>query len=113
MVGPNGHGSLPSVHGVRASHSHKKQAPEPGKPEATTEAGRDAPEHDWSSHAGDSFGYMVLSYEEPPVKNLSTLNQRSAELPRGSIALESVILARAACLYSSQYALDLARLARD
>jgi hypothetical protein len=130
VVGPNGHGSLPSVHGVRASHIHKKQAPEPGKPEATTEAGRDAlgyyherrdkngnvglgPEHDWSSHAGDSFGYMVLSYEEPPVKNLSTLNQRSAELPRGSIALESVILARAACLYSSQYALDLARLARD
>jgi phage terminase large subunit len=69
--------------------------------EATTEAGRDAlgyyherrdengnvglgPEHDWSSHAADSFGYLALSYEEPPVKNLSTLNQRLAELPRGS-----------------------------
>ena len=50
--------------------------------EATTEAGRDAlgyyhekkdeqrnigpgPEHDWSSHAADSFGLMAMDYEEP------------------------------------------------
>jgi hypothetical protein len=49
----------------------------------TTEAGPDAlgyfherkdenrnvgfrPEHDWSSHAADGFGYMAISYEEPP-----------------------------------------------
>jgi phage terminase large subunit len=49
---------------------------------ATTEAGRDAlgyyherrddqrniglgPEHDWSSHAADSFGLMAIAYEEP------------------------------------------------
>ena len=49
----------------------------------TTEAGRDAlgyyherqdekrsiglgPEHDWSSHAADAFGYMAIAYEEPP-----------------------------------------------
>ena len=48
----------------------------------TTEAGRDAlgyyherkdenrnvglgPEHDWSSHAADSFGLMAVCYEEP------------------------------------------------
>jgi hypothetical protein len=52
--------------------------------EATTEPGRDAlgyyherrderrdvqlgPEHDWSSHAADSFGLMAVSYEEPGV----------------------------------------------
>jgi phage terminase large subunit len=50
--------------------------------ETTTEAGRDAlgyyhekkdeqrkvglgPEHDWSSHAADSFGLMAMDYEEP------------------------------------------------
>jgi phage terminase large subunit len=50
--------------------------------ETTTEAGRDAlgfyhekkdeqrdtglgPEHDWSSHAADSFGLMAIAYEEP------------------------------------------------
>jgi Phage terminase large subunit. len=54
--------------------------------ETTTEAGRDAlgyyherrdpnrniglgPEHDWSSNCCDSFGYMAISYEEPPVKS--------------------------------------------
>ena len=26
------------------------------------------PEHDWSSHAADAFGYMAIAYEEPPVK---------------------------------------------
>lgn len=54
--------------------------------EATTEAGRDAlgwyhekrsdddrniglgPEHDWSSHAADSFGLMCVAYEEPQEK---------------------------------------------
>jgi phage terminase large subunit len=50
--------------------------------EATTEPGRDAlgfyherkdeargvglgPDHDWSSHAADSFGLMAVAYEEP------------------------------------------------
>jgi phage terminase large subunit len=54
--------------------------------DSTTEAGRDAlgyyherqdekrsiglgPEHDWSSHAADAFGYMAIAYEEPPVKS--------------------------------------------
>jgi len=27
------------------------------------------PEHDWSSNCCDSFGYMAISYEEPPVKS--------------------------------------------
>jgi phage terminase large subunit len=53
--------------------------------ESPTEAGREAlgyyherqdekrsiglgPEHDWSSHAADAFGYMAIAYEEPPVK---------------------------------------------
>jgi phage terminase large subunit len=26
-------------------------------------------EHDWSSHAADAFGYLAISYEEPPVKS--------------------------------------------
>jgi phage terminase large subunit len=56
--------------------------------EKTTEAGRDAlgyyherrdenrniglgPEHEWSSHAADAFGYLAISYEEPPVKPAS------------------------------------------
>ena len=54
--------------------------------EKTTEAGRDAlgyyherrdqnrnvglgPEHDWSSHAADAFGYLAIAYEEPAVKS--------------------------------------------
>ena len=53
---------------------------------STTEAGRDAlgyyherrgekrsiglgPEHDWSSHAADAFGYMAIANEEPPVNS--------------------------------------------
>ena len=61
--------------------------------ESTTEAGRDAlgyyherrdenrnvglgPEHDWSSNSADSFGYMAISYEEPPVKKSEGLNRR-------------------------------------
>jgi hypothetical protein len=27
------------------------------------------PEHDWSSHAADAFGYMAIAYEEPAVKS--------------------------------------------
>ena len=68
--------------------------------ERTTEAGRHAlgyyerqdekrnvglgPEHDWSSHAADAFGYMAIAYEEPPVKDASSSNRRSAELLRGT-----------------------------
>jgi phage terminase large subunit len=67
--------------------------------EATTEAGRDAlgfhhekrdpnrgiglgPEHSWASHAADSFGYMAISYEEPPANNSSGLNRRRSPEPR-------------------------------
>jgi phage terminase large subunit len=66
--------------------------------ETTTEAGRDAlgyyherrdenrnvglgPEHDWSSHAADAFGYMAISYEEPPVKSTAI---RRPSLPSGA-----------------------------
>ncbi len=70
--------------------------------ETTTEAGRDAlgcyherkdenrsvglgPEHDWSSHAADAFGYLAISYEEPAANNSSGLNRRrSPEPPRGT-----------------------------
>jgi phage terminase large subunit len=58
----------------------------------TTEAGRAAlgyyherrdenrnvglgPEHSWASHASDAFGYMALSYEEPPASNSSGFTQ--------------------------------------
>jgi hypothetical protein len=43
------------------------------------------PEHDWSSHCADSFGYMAVSYEEPPASNSSGLNRsRYPQLPRGT-----------------------------
>jgi hypothetical protein len=29
------------------------------------------PEHDWSSHAADAFGYMAIAYEEPPAKSMA------------------------------------------
>ena len=61
--------------------------------EKATEAGRDAlgyyherrdenrnvglgPEHDWSSHAADAFGYLAISYEEPPVKSTGDASGR-------------------------------------
>jgi phage terminase large subunit len=63
--------------------------------EATTEAGRDAlgfyhakkdegrdvdlgPEHDWSSHAADSFGLMAIAYKEP---SASARFNRQLEFP--------------------------------
>jgi phage terminase large subunit len=66
--------------------------------ESRTEAGRDAlgyhhehrdenrnvglgPEHDWSSHAADAFGYMAISYEEPPAK--LSASDRRPPLPSG------------------------------
>jgi phage terminase large subunit len=69
--------------------------------ETTTEAGRDAlgyyherrdenrnvglgPEHDWSSHAADSFGYMAVSYEEPPARKSSNDWRLLEQRPRGS-----------------------------
>ena len=42
------------------------------------------PEHDWSSHCADAFGYLAISYEEPPANNSSGLNRRRPELPKGS-----------------------------
>jgi phage terminase large subunit len=69
--------------------------------EATTEAGRDAlgyyherrdenrnvglgPEHDWSSHAADAFGYLAISYEEPPARKSSSDRRRYDDQPRGT-----------------------------
>jgi phage terminase large subunit len=71
--------------------------------EKKTEAGRDAlgyfherkdenrniglgPEHDWSSHAADGFGYMAISYEEPPaIRGSERSRGRQGEPPpRGS-----------------------------
>jgi hypothetical protein len=66
----------------------------------TTEAGRDAlwyyherrdenrnvglgPEHDWSSHASDAFGYMAVCYEEPPMRKSSS-DWRLDQKPRGT-----------------------------
>jgi phage terminase large subunit len=68
--------------------------------EKKTEAGRDAlgyyherrdenrnvglgPEHDWSSHAADAFGYLAVVYEEPPVRKSSS-DRRLDQKPRGS-----------------------------
>jgi phage terminase large subunit len=68
--------------------------------ENTTEPGRDAlcyyherrdetrnvglgPEHDWSSHAADAFGYMAIAYGEPPVKS-ARLYRRRRPPPRGT-----------------------------
>jgi phage terminase large subunit len=68
--------------------------------EKKTEAGRDAlgfyherkdeargvglgPEHDWSSHAADAFGYMSVCYEEPPMRKASS-DWRLDQKPRGS-----------------------------
>jgi phage terminase large subunit len=68
--------------------------------EKKTETGRDAlgyyherkdenrnvglgPEHDWSSHAADAFGYLAVVYEEPPMRRPSSdwhLDQK----PRGT-----------------------------
>jgi phage terminase large subunit len=65
-----------------------------------TEAGRDAlgyyherrdanrtvglgPEHDWSSNAADAFGYMAISYEEPPPAR-SQFIRRPSPPPTGS-----------------------------
>jgi phage terminase large subunit len=68
--------------------------------EKKTEAGRDAlgyfherrdedrnvglgPEHDWSSHAADAFGYMAVFYEEPPARKSSS-DWRLDQKPRGT-----------------------------
>jgi phage terminase large subunit len=42
------------------------------------------PEHDWSSHAADSFGYMAVSYEEPPARKSSNDRRRFDDRPRGT-----------------------------
>ena len=68
--------------------------------ESTTEVGRDAlgyyherkddirnvglgPDHDWSSHCAESFGYMAIDYEEPRGKS-ATANGR--ERPRSGVS---------------------------
>ena len=69
--------------------------------DSTTEAGRDAlgyyherrdenrnvglgPEHDWSSHAADAFGYLAISYEEPPARKPTSDRRRFEQPPRGT-----------------------------
>jgi hypothetical protein len=44
------------------------------------------PEHDWSSHAADAFGYMAISYEEPPVKSTASFKNGilSVTLPKSA-----------------------------
>jgi phage terminase large subunit len=69
--------------------------------EKKTEAGRDAlgyyherkdenrnvglgPEHDWSSNCADAFGYLSISYEEPPAAKLEKRGRQGERPPRGS-----------------------------
>jgi len=42
------------------------------------------PEQDWSSHAADAFGYLAISYEEPPARKSSIDQRQFDNLPRGS-----------------------------
>jgi phage terminase large subunit len=66
-----------------------------------TEAGRDSlgyyherkdanrniglgPEHDWSSHAADSFGYLAIAYEEPPAAKSERRGRQGEPPPRGT-----------------------------
>lgn len=69
----------------------------------TTEAGRDAlgfyhekrdpernvglgPEHDWSSHGGDAFGLMAISYEEPFIEDEDDeMERRHGQRGRNSV----------------------------
>jgi phage terminase large subunit len=68
--------------------------------EATTEAGRDAlgwyhekrdegrniglgPDHDWASHAADSFGLLCVAYEEPREKRAAKKANRFATSANG------------------------------
>jgi phage terminase large subunit len=69
--------------------------------EKKTEAGRDAlgyfherkdenrnvglgPEHDWSSHAADPFGYLAIAYEEPPAAKSEKRGRSAEPPPRGT-----------------------------
>jgi phage terminase large subunit len=69
--------------------------------ERKTEGGRDAlgyyherkdenrnvglgPEHDWSSNCADSFGYLAISYEEPPAAKSEKRGRQAESPPRGS-----------------------------
>ena len=69
--------------------------------EKPTEAGRDAlgyyherrdpgrdvglgPEHSWASHAADAFGYLSISYEEPPAAKSEKRGRQGEPPPRGS-----------------------------
>jgi hypothetical protein len=42
------------------------------------------PEHDWSSHAADAFGYMAVAYEEPPVRKSASDWRLLEQRPRGT-----------------------------
>jgi hypothetical protein len=42
------------------------------------------PEHDWSSHAADAFGYLAISYEELPARKSASDRRRFDDRPRGS-----------------------------
>ena len=52
--------------------------------EQSLPAGLLGPEHDWSSHAADAFGYLAISYEEPPARKSSIDRRRFDDRPRGS-----------------------------
>jgi phage terminase large subunit len=78
--------------------------------EATTEAGRDVlgyyherrdenrnvglgPEHDWSNHAAGAFGYLAISYEEPPGKSTGLVPPSTATWrPLGGVNRVSILL---------------------
>jgi len=41
------------------------------------------PEDDWSSHAADAFGYLAISYEEPPAASAHNVGSPgAARVPR-------------------------------
>jgi hypothetical protein len=42
------------------------------------------PEHDWSSHAADSFGYLAIAYEEPPAAKSEKRGRQGERPPRGT-----------------------------
>jgi hypothetical protein len=42
------------------------------------------PEHDWSSHAADAFGYLAIAYDEPPVPKGERRGRAAEPPPRGT-----------------------------
>jgi hypothetical protein len=61
LVLPNGHSTHPSVHGVRVSHSHEKQAPEPGSRQPSRRGAR------LSATGIRNHRYEIKSFPMPPL----------------------------------------------